>query len=302
MGCGASVESTYTVQEQIWAKNGAPGRVELSRVASVLERLPGGFPGRPADLTPEQVLQLRSSLAHELSTGDHPFLENGGRARSYGVDAVVVAREVRNTVAGYEAPVEELTHHAYPDNVGLTSPPKSFSKRSLWGTHYALVAAVDGGHQDPAPSTLHKLPPTAPLSSFAAAAVPPPVRNPHPLMMVCPPPDQYAKPAFGALPSFMVQESVAALTSGLRATWEVERSHEVARADKERATILRRMAWAFVALRDSAAAAKEQRRDEVTQQTQVWYRALKKQSSVGVETREGQKYVIALLLIRSVSR
>jgi hypothetical protein len=284
----------WSAAEELWAQRAAPGRVQLSRRARLLGALPPALLSHPCTgccrvhpITEERALQLKAMLAQQLNRSERPSsLGAGGRSKSYRVGGgtphahtqQVVVQGVVDLAAGFDAPVEELTDHAYPDNVtAAAATAAALTSTSPRRVTFERGGSPGAGPAAAAPPRLQLLP-GAVIKGAEAAAAAAPIRRPQPLQLVCPPPDPYAKPAFGALPSCVVESSVDELVATLSEGWGAERQRDLVRVRQEVDRRRRSLRGAFGALRDAGRAAAARRRDERAQQTQLWYRALRKQT------------------------
>ena len=98
--------------------------------------------------------------------------------------------------------------------------------------------------------------------------------------MLCPPANKAFKPAYGAMPSNVVANTVDDFVDGLTSDWQINRRKEEARVGLEWRTRARVLSWVVAALKEHATFTRLVREDALAQQTLVYYKVLKKELKV----------------------
>ena len=250
----------YSLREQIWADQHAPGRIPVSKKAEWLMKLPpalGKCLGCAGAVPPSEaeLLQLKARLAHAWNGKARPTTLNlGGRARSYVPDAAIALRNTKQVMDSFDPPDEALAELGFEAEEALTHA---------------------GGR--PPRDTFR----AAPLPGAAAAQSHEPAKEPAPcaprFTVLVPPANKEFKPEYGAVSTSVVDKTVDDFVGDLGAVWAEERGHEQARVGMEQRVRRRILSAAIVELREATKIAREMREDEYQQQTMVYYKALRNQ-------------------------
>jgi len=265
MGCGSSSSATeeeaaemYSLREQIWADQHAPGRIPVSKKAEWLMKLPpalGKCLGCAGAVPPSEaeLLQLKARLAHAWNGKARPTTLNlGGRARSYVPDAAIALRNTKQVMDSFDPPDEALAELGFEAEEALTHA---------------------GGR--PPRDTFRAAPLPGAAAAPAKAEAPPPCAPRFTVLV--PPANKEFKPEYGAVSTSVVDKTVDDFVGDLGAVWAEERGHEQARVGMEQRVRRRILSAAIVELREATKIAREMREDEYQQQTMVYYKALRNQ-------------------------